>query len=181
MQRILEVRNASVTFVEQHGKVVFSASGAVSSTGWTAPELSPWRYITTPADKFLDFDFQAQEPAGTVMPVVSDISVERVETFDVANYWGNGIPLKGIRVHGLRGYVESAIVRSETSTSSGLFYSQIGDLENAKGPAGELSSLIGNPVRVFHEGDIITMDNISNRFNIVTKPGTNIASRIYFG
>jgi hypothetical protein len=44
-----------------------------------------------------------------------------------------------------------------------------------------MSELVGRPVRVFHESDMITVEHIEGRVNIVLQYGTRLIRRVYFG
>jgi hypothetical protein len=76
--------------------------GRAATTGWSNGLLSKQIHITPPADGIQSFEFNAQIPApGTpVLNVLSPISAHaEFPDIDIPNYWGNGAPLKGIRVH----------------------------------------------------------------------------------
>ncbi|WP_074129915.1 hypothetical protein [Bradyrhizobium sp. NAS96.2] len=93
-----------IVIPEHPPAIAVSASGSVTTSGWTQPDLAPWMYITPPADGILDLDFVATPPTGIVLQVISRISV--VKTFAVPGW------LKGIRVHSSQNTVE-AMLQSE--------------------------------------------------------------------
>ncbi|MFA6153124.1 hypothetical protein [Mesorhizobium sp.] len=75
--------------------------GRVTTSGWSNGELSQYVYLTPPADGIQEFDFTATRPvAGSiVLPVLRPIRAEAVlDGIDLANYWGPGLPLRGVRV-----------------------------------------------------------------------------------
>lgn len=78
------------------------AIGRTTTTGWSNGQLSRHIHVVPPADGIQAFDFNAQMPApgSPVLDVLSPISAhEEIPNIDIANYWGKGMPLKGIRVH----------------------------------------------------------------------------------
>jgi len=83
--------------------LVIQSTGRVPSTGWTDPQLGRHIHITPPADGIQAFDFVADGPDGGIhIPVVTPTRAELVAAaIDVDNYWGAGIPLKGVRVHAI--------------------------------------------------------------------------------
>ncbi len=80
--------------------LIVTAKGRASTTGWTDPHLTAWIYVQPPKDGILDFDFVAKAPTGIVLQVLTDIiGSAQLSEIDIANYWGKGKPLKGVRVH----------------------------------------------------------------------------------
>lgn len=82
--------------------MIIHAVGRAATTGWSNGQLSKHIHITTPADGIQGFEFNAQMPApGSVtLDVLTPISAHaEFPGIDIANYWGKGVPLKGIRVH----------------------------------------------------------------------------------
>jgi hypothetical protein len=67
------------------------AKGIVPTSGWTAPELSPYFYIMPPADGIWDFSFTAEAPSGIVLQVLTQIYAD---TLVPLPQW-----LKGVRIH----------------------------------------------------------------------------------
>jgi len=96
-----------IVIPEQPPAIAVSASGSVTTSGWSQPDLAPWMYITPPRDGILDLDFVATPPTGIVLQVISRISV--VKTFAVPAW------LKGVRVHSSQNQVE-ALLEGEMST-----------------------------------------------------------------
>jgi hypothetical protein len=75
--------------------------GRVTSSGWSDPALSQYVYVSPPADGIQEFDFIAgRPPAGSiVLEVLTPVRAEAtLESIDLANYWGPGLPLRGVRV-----------------------------------------------------------------------------------
>lgn len=82
--------------------LVIHAMGRVPTTGWSNGQLSKHVHVTPPADGIQGFDFVAQMPAPDqqVLAVLTPISAHlECAKVDIANYWGEGMPLRGIRVH----------------------------------------------------------------------------------
>lgn len=83
-------------------KLIVVASGRTSSTGWTGGVLVPYVYITPPADGVQEFDVvaAAPEPGSITLPVLTPLRIEHLaDPMDLANYWGAGSPLHGVRCH----------------------------------------------------------------------------------
>ena len=82
--------------------MIIHAIGRTATTGWSNGQLSRHIHITPPADGIQGYEFNAQMPApgDVTLNVLTPISAHAEEPgVDVANYWGKGAPLKGIRVH----------------------------------------------------------------------------------
>ncbi len=99
--RVAEVKEVTTALLKiRPPALAVHAVGVVNSSGWTEPQLTAWVYIQPPADGILDLDFIAKRPTGivhwTLMPIGGDVVIENV---DLANYWGSGLPLNGVRVH----------------------------------------------------------------------------------
>jgi len=72
-------------------KLEITAAGKVNSTGWSEGQLSPYIYITPPADGIWDLTFMARKPKGVVIWVTTPIAAR--EKIDMPNW------VKGVRVH----------------------------------------------------------------------------------
>lgn len=108
MQRIMEVTKVTLAFGKAHPpQIIVYAEGLVPTSGWKNPSLGAWKYISTPEDGIQDFDFVAEEPTGLVLQVVSPIAAQLTASIDPTNYWGNGRPLNGIRIHARNGPKEA--------------------------------------------------------------------------
>jgi hypothetical protein len=82
--------------------MIIHAIGRAATTGWSNGQLAKHIHITPPADGIQGFEFNAQMPApgDITLDVLTPISAHaEFPGIDVANYWGKGVPLKGIRVH----------------------------------------------------------------------------------
>ena len=103
--RVYDVTKVTTTLLKKlPPDLLICATGRVPTSGWKNPELSAWLYITPPADYIQDFDFIAEKPSGFVLQAFFDINAEAViRDVDLANYWGPGKPLKGVRVHAATG------------------------------------------------------------------------------
>ena len=98
MQRVMEI--SALTLQKSGDKPIeIHAEGKVPTSGWRNPVLTPWRYITPPKDGIQDFDFQADEPAGVSLQVISTVTATLTTELDIENFWGAGNALKGVRVH----------------------------------------------------------------------------------
>ena len=94
--------------------ISISAIGTVATSGWTHPALTPWAYITAPADGMLDLDFVASPPTGLALMVISTISVGK--TILLPDW------VRGVRIHASRNQIEAkldeAAVAAVKSTNS---------------------------------------------------------------
>lgn len=82
--------------------MIIHAIGRAATTGWSNGQLAKHIHITPPDDGIQAFEFNAQMPASgdITLNVLTPISAHaEFPGIDVANYWGRGVPLKGIRVH----------------------------------------------------------------------------------
>jgi hypothetical protein len=82
--------------------LIVSVRGRATSSGWSDARLAEYVYLRPPADGVQDFDVVAERPApGTVvLREPTPITAERtLAPIDVTNYWGPGLPLKGVRCH----------------------------------------------------------------------------------
>jgi len=84
-------------------QLVVSALGLASTSGWTRPRLSPWAYYAPPADGIWDFNFEADEPHGVVLQVLTPISAA----------WRGPLPdwCRGVRAHAANNQMAAALVR----------------------------------------------------------------------
>lgn len=111
MPRILSVDTVRLALNKKNPPdLVVAATGEVTSTGWSDIELSPYIYITPPQDGVWDFDFVGKPPRGFANLVILPVSASFVvPDVDLANFWGEGMPLKGVRVHSATGAVEGTL------------------------------------------------------------------------
>lgn len=110
MQPVMRVENAIAYVFTYSGddgrKLYLSAQGSVNTSGWNDPELKERVYrINPPADGILEFDFNAQPPAGPSSDVISPIATW-VET---------QVPMwfKGVRIYGQHNKLEPEVVPGE--------------------------------------------------------------------
>ena len=145
-------------------------------------------------------------PAGRVIQMPMPIAAEASAKADVANYWGKGLPLKGVRIHSESNDIEAPIeVASSVSLlAEGLSLpwpfpwrsNQASDSVALQG--GDLpfpyflgkipqlpwpisSALIGKTLRVYHTGDPLTDDHRPDRANIELSPATQRIVAVWFG
>ena len=99
--RIYDIKKVDVTLLKKRPPdLVIFADGRSATSGWKDPQLSQHVYIDPPKDGIQDFDFIAKRPKGIVLPVLTKISGNtKIVDIDIPDYWGTGMPLKGIRVH----------------------------------------------------------------------------------
>lgn len=116
MSRIYSVETVHVgsliVIPENPPAISVSAEGWVTTSGWTRPDLSPWMYITLPADGILDLDFIAEPPAGIVLQVLSKIGVAK--SFLVPAW------VRGVRVHSSTNKVESMLEGASSKASDAV-------------------------------------------------------------
>lgn len=83
-------------------QLLITICGRVTSTGWSGGGAVPHVYVTPPADGIQDFEVVAErpQPGVIVLPVLTPIRIEHIlPDIDIANYWGPGTPLIGVRCH----------------------------------------------------------------------------------
>ena len=148
--------------------LVIHAMGRVPTTGWSNGQLSRHVHVTPPADGIQGFDFVAQMPGPDqqVLAVLTPISAHmECPKVDIANYWGKGMPLRGIRVHAVSNAKTVEVLSREATLEAGT----------AMGPRA-LASYVGTPDPVvpsfeldikplFRERDVIVMQAIRG-FNL---------------
>lgn len=98
------------------------ADGWVNSSGWSNAHLSEWVYITPPGDGILDLDFIAKKPEGFVIWVVTPVHADLIlRPVDMANFWGPGLPLKGVRVHSATNDLQHTCIDAARAAATGRF------------------------------------------------------------
>lgn len=79
MKTIYEVNAVSVKLLKSNPvKWQVSATGTVTSSGWTKPRLIPRIYVHPPLDGFMEFDFVAEPPTGIHLPVLQSVAAQAV-------------------------------------------------------------------------------------------------------
>jgi hypothetical protein len=93
-KHIMKVVKVDLTWLKSNPpRLVITASGFVTTSGWKNGRLEPRFYIDFPADGIQDFDFVADPPLGMALQVISPITAEPIE-------WDNPPEkLKGVRIH----------------------------------------------------------------------------------
>ena len=93
---VISARSAKIDHFKDEFRnlIIVSASGDVSTTGWTEIRLSPRLYVADPLDGIWDFDLVGNSPSGTVGEIIIPVSAQSV--FHTPT-WAGGF--KGIRVH----------------------------------------------------------------------------------
>lgn len=77
MKTIYEVKTVSVKLLKSNPvKWQVSATGTVTSSGWTKPRLIPRVYIHPPLDGLMEFDFVAEPPTGIHLPVLQSVAAQ---------------------------------------------------------------------------------------------------------
>jgi hypothetical protein len=101
MSRVYRILSVDIKLLKSFPPVLaISALGQVSSSGWTNPQLSPWIYITPPADGIYDFDFIATPPTEISLPAFFPIAA-------VATWPDPPTGLKGVRIHATSNAMEA--------------------------------------------------------------------------
>src|SRR4051794_6048236 len=93
MEKIMEVTEVKLAVLESFPpQLSIHASGHVTTTGWSDPQLEPHKTLQPPTDGIYDFDFVAERPTGIVAQHVSPIE---------AHYTMRTFPetLRGVRIH----------------------------------------------------------------------------------
>ncbi len=89
---ILEVTDVTCSIGKSNPRTLsVTAKGNVRTGGWSAPELSPYVYITPPEDGILDMDFNATKPDCPSTDAITQISANYSNSCDD---W-----VKGVRIH----------------------------------------------------------------------------------
>ena len=88
--------------------IIVTASGTASSGGWSDFALSQHVHIQPPADGVQEFTLVGRPPAGPATEALAPgkIAVAVLHDVDEANYWGEGLPLNGVRVHAASNKIE---------------------------------------------------------------------------
>jgi hypothetical protein len=109
-KKILEVTGITLAVLESFPpKLLITASGTVSTGGWSNPKLNPYIYIQAPPDGIYDFDFVADPPGGVATQVISTIEAVYIRE--------NLTPdVKGVRIHASQ---NSRTAMLDTSGQSG--------------------------------------------------------------
>ena len=95
----------SVTMALQKSEppnLITTATGRANAPLWTSPQLVAHVYVTPPEDGVQGFDFVAMPPPVgtiTVQPLSPIIANTVLPEIDIANFWGAGKPLMGVRCH----------------------------------------------------------------------------------
>jgi hypothetical protein len=113
----------ALLFPSKDGHLIIQALGTVTSGGWSQARLSPYVYITPPADGIWDFSLQASPPAGRAPAVITPITASAVIPAP-QDCW-----LKGVRIHASANHLE--VLLKETSafkSGSGISLMWDGDL-----------------------------------------------------
>jgi hypothetical protein len=74
------------------GTVIIFVVGTVPTSGWTGIGLSPWVYISPPADGIQDFDLEGTPPADISLNVITPVAT--AAAIPNPPSW-----LKGVRIH----------------------------------------------------------------------------------
>lgn len=105
LTKIYSVDDLAVSLIKTSPPaLVIVAHGRVTSSGWSGGVLSQYIYLNPPQDGIQAFDFLAEPPPAdaVVVPELALIKAEIVlQDLDIANYWGPGVPLLGVRVHAI--------------------------------------------------------------------------------
>ncbi|MEY4978817.1 MAG: hypothetical protein RLZZ352_1087 [Pseudomonadota bacterium] len=202
--KILFVDQVSLHFGFSNPPVmILGASGRVPTSGWSNGVLVPRVYITPPQDGIWDFDFiaTAPEPNQLVLQKITEITSKAFVSH--LPKW-----FLGARVHSSTNSLTND--DNSSSEQSGLKVTTSGSADNfpwvlPQGPidgfpwliadlaeasprnqsqklSDELAKeLIGNSVRVYHEGDAVTKDYRKDRFNVILSKENDTIVSVYFG
>lgn len=107
MKLISSVEHAQAFQFDANGYpfINISATGTVSSTGWSGVFLSPRYYVEPPSDGIWDFDFYGEPPGGQVLWIMLPVASE--ESFGLPDW------VKGIRIHAETNVKEIPIITPE--------------------------------------------------------------------
>lgn len=110
-RKVLSIKNLDIKekSAGQHGTVI-TATGIVTSNGWSGGRLIPWLYSEKPSSGIVDFDFIADSPeSGYNWAFEEIISAPYIINIE---YW-----IKGIRVHSS---TEPKVVSLDPSQKEGI-------------------------------------------------------------
>lgn len=185
MQRIPEIKAVHLAAVQSRpARLSVLAIGEVPTSGWKAPLLEPWFYLAPPEDGIQDFDFTAAPPFGVALDVATPICAEILLDRAPEAYWGEGYPLKGVRVHARASHLETpfeapAEIADPEMVETPRWTSPVNSgLVSASDP---ISSLIGRELRVYHPGDALAFDWRQDRVSLQIDPGSHQIRAIAFG
>ncbi len=106
--RVYSVKEGNFALLKKNPPdIVVTAMGQVATSGWRNGHLTPWLYVRPPQDGIQDFDFVAEKPTGIVLQALQDIAGDAIITdADIPNFWGEGLPLHGFRIHASQNSIE---------------------------------------------------------------------------
>lgn len=122
------VDNVEITLLKSNPpKLSITATGRVQTAGWTNPSLSQVTYVVQPSDGIQDLMFNATEPSGTSVQVISPISATAI--MNDPPEW-----LRGVRVHAASNKKEALLSKSieaspHAASKSGSTCEKTGTLE----------------------------------------------------
>jgi hypothetical protein len=188
MQRIMKATGVDISIIKtKPPKILITATGEVTTTGWTNPSLEPWFYLLAPEDGIQDFDFVAEPPTGPAGEKITPIAAQLLVDLDPDNYWGEGKPLRGVRIHSRsKETIEGTIGKDGPRLLEGgdlhpWPWSRLREAQlNANTLDSPIRDLLGRFARVYHTGDPITMDWRPDRANIELD-ASNFIARVWFG
>ncbi len=101
--KIYEIIDVQISILKSKPPMLsITASGNVTTGGWTNPVLVPYIYVVPPKDGMYEFDFIADRPTGIVTQVITPIAASVIM---------EEIPkdLIGVRIHSSSNSKETAI------------------------------------------------------------------------
>jgi hypothetical protein len=145
-----------------------------------------------PADGIQDYSFDAEPPHGIVLPVITPIAAHAIITRNPQDYWGDGKPLRGVRIHARENSIVSELKEPPQDLKAGIagpypwpWPWQTEGVHLTEGsepfPTGAPGYLAGMALRVYHTGDMITKDYRLDRFNIELSRETERIVRAWIG
>jgi hypothetical protein len=103
MSRIYAVDSVDIALQKSlPPNLLVEVCGRTSTSGWSNIALVPFIYVMPPADGVLDCDVMGDPPppGAIVLQVLTKVRAHMViDQVDIANYWGPGLPLRGVRCH----------------------------------------------------------------------------------
>ena len=109
MKKIWQVVDVSIKILESFPPQLFvTASGVVTSSGWSNPLLIPYYYFLPPEDGIYEFYFVAKPPSGTALTVITPI---------IATFIWEELPegVRGVKVNGSTGKPQIAMIDTNFS------------------------------------------------------------------
>ena len=138
----------------QPPRLSVTARGTAPTPGWTKPELTPYVYVTPPADGIWEFGFIAEPPTDDfTLPVVTPIPEPAIYRIENPESW-----VRGVRVHASSNAKEAFIGEISDGDHKicvkGTLTDEGVECQVLRAEDGELYTLVGD-LKEFKIGDVV--------------------------